>query len=461
MKIRLPVSSKILKIITIVVLIVIVVAILIVFGKRRKQFENVQDIFGGEFELSELPQISEQYKLNSLKEFRSYNPCIFTIDDSTVSEDKKTKFKGKPFMVYRMCNFALCPGVKNTWDSSRRDKTKSFTVIENPDGELFIVTHKRVAKSDCEQGCEDARSFICKDKLYLVCNSPSAENCRREMHIMELDLNEFLLDGSENKTLGQSRQVDTNHHSRRNLRNRSARKHIVSLENRERKYIREVKPLSIKKLKYDVVEKSKDGENSSVSDSDGNKKKRDEKNWMPMVIDDKIYFVYSVNPHVVIEYIHGDNSEKYARCVKVVETMNPNLPMNLRGGSQILKATKWHPKFNTKVKINGENREIGKQSYVGEELYIGVLHTRDSTFEYSTYVYGFETSNPFRVKYITPAFVFGHSGDKSKRIQFASGMTRVYVNEIAYLYITYGENDCTSKLCVIKEEDVMRSLKPC
>jgi len=410
---RIEFNLRTLVLLIIVAVIITVVVLLILLGKRTADNgDNLNDVFGPDVKVTEFEQIPAQYNLTSLQDYRCYNPCVFTVDSSNLNHKVMEEFGNQPFYAFRMCNFALCPGKPNKWDGNARYKTKSFTFIETPNKELFIITHKKIGLSACEQGCQDARTFICKDKLYLVCNAASGENCRREMVIMELDLKEFLIKDHERRTIDD--------HDRRGHRDR-------------RTFVREVRPLKVEKLRIDFDNH------------------RDQKNWMPFVYDDQIHFVYSVNPHVILKYENG-------RCLKVVETTNDKLPNGLRGGSQIIRVTKWNLRFNPRIPLKRGSRFDGPV-YTPEELYLGILHTREGTFQYSTYVYAFEIFYPFRVKYITQPFVFGQEGSRSKRIQFASGLARIIKDGIAYLYITYGENDCTAKLCSMKEEDVLRSLR--
>lgn len=399
--------------ITVIVLLILVVGTLIVFFKlRRDNSANVSDLFGDRFDIKELPQVSDIY---GLQDFRTYNPCLFTVQSGN-SSDKD------PYWAYRMCNFTQCPGNKNTFQDER---TKSRTLIANPGGELFSISHPSVSGSRCAQGCQDARTFTCRDKLYLACNDTSGENCHREMYIMELDLNQF--------------------RSRSDL--------VINNKNRQsRRKPKDVSPLSMERLNA------------------GFENDRDQKNWMPLVIDDQIYFVYSINPHIILRYYPGKHPNKYPgrnripnqeeiiNCEKIAETTNSKLPDGLRGGGQIVRVRKWQRVFDSKLKKGNDIR------YRSEDLYLGVIHTRDSMSEYSTYFYAFETIHPFRVKYITKGFVFGEAGSHSKRIQFASGLAQISQYNTAtgkdenMLYITYGENDCTSKVCILKEEDVLRSL---
>ena len=387
------------KIIAVLIIIIIAIVVLVIFKIYRTQADNLHDVFGTVTYIGELPQLQYRQPLKSYNNwngFRSYNPSLFSLDDRNC------------YYVYRLCNFTLCPGVRNQWRMGHRDKTISHTVIQSPTGSLAIVKHPQLAKlykydgeRNCEQGGEDARPIVVGKKLYLITNATTGDNCRRQMILMQLNL-QHLKDCSRNSDGD----------------------------------LAEIVPDKIWQLHYE------DGEH------------RDQKNWMPFtvgksssnnLIDDDLHFVYSVNPHVILKFdkVSGD-------CHKIASTWNCNLSEDLRGGSQIIRVTKWNPR--------SKNGLTGELRYYPEELYLGVLHKRDSTFEYMTYIYAFEVKYPYRVKYITDGFVFGEYGSHSKRIQFAAGLARIISDDCAYLYITYGENDCMSKVCVLKEEDVLRSL---
>ena len=414
---RLSPNTK--KILVILLIAIIVIALVIFLKAKRDNTSNIYDLFGDNFDITDLPQISEVKGIEGLRDYRTYNPCLFTIQG-----------QDRPHMVYRVCNFSQCPGGKNPWDHNYREKTHTYTFIESPNGDLHQVKHDPISSSKCEQGCEDARSFICGDRLYLVCNRTMGENCRRQMIMMELSLSPF--SSAENKSLTIKASEE-----------QTLKKRAPKIDN--------LRPLSMRKL-------------NAGFDND-----RDQKNWMPLIMDDQIHFIYSINPHVILRY-HGPIQERNSgfdpsdknipdeiNCTIIAETTNPKVPSNLRGGGQIVAVRKWNPIFTTSAHNN--------HRYKPEDLYLGVAHTRDSNEEYSTYFYAFENIYPYRVKYLSTGFVFGERSSHSKRIQFASGLARINHSEAtpdrpagAYLYVTYGEHDCNGKLCVLREEDVLRSL---
>jgi len=372
------------------IIVIITIVVFFIFKERRDHGNGSDELFGEiDMHIEDMLQIQDLYKLTSLEQFRTYNPCLFTVEGFD-----------KPFYVYRMSNFTMCLDRKlMKFNKNRKEDVESHTFICAPNGEIFKISHEDTARPKCVRGCEDSRTITNGNKLYITCNSSSGNKCRREMVVMEFDLEEFTKPVAEF--------------------------HPVFKD--ERRLVREVEPLSMTTLKIDFDNH------------------RDQKNWMPFFIKDEMYFVYSINPHVVLKRVDDT-------CIKVAETEHDNLPNNLRGGSQIIPVTKWHLDKPIDVK------------YDEEKLFLGVIHVREGHHRYVTYLYAFDREPPFTVRYLTEPFVFAEHGSHKKRVQFASGLARVIEKENgkeeAYLYITYGQDDCDSKLCKIKEEVVMKVLIP-
>ena len=107
---------------------------------------------------------------------------------------------------------------------------------------------------------------------------------------------------------------------------------------------------------------------------------RDQKNWMPVILRDSgnlksnrynddlnretIHFVYSINPHIILRY--DDN-----KLTVVAETSNSWLPDNLRGGSQIIWAKKWH-KRSKPITSKSDSQETS--GYWSEDLLLSLIH---------------------------------------------------------------------------------------
>lgn len=148
-----------------------------------------------------------------------------------------------------------------------------------------------------------------------------------------------------------------------------------------------------------------------------------EKNWMPFFDNNDLMFVYSVNPHVILKC-----NITTGACTKVAETENPNVNSKLRGSSQA--------RFYN-------NR------------YVAIAHWRTSSSSYLSQAYTFEAKSPYKITAISPTFVIAVEGRKAKSlIQFVSGF-EIY-NDIAH--ITYGEEDCDSKLFKVEMKALLDSM---
>jgi len=360
-----------LKRIVIIVILLIVLIIIVYLVKRRieRTSTNVHEMFPV-VESIELDQVHHRFDWFSSKSidgqhYRSYNPSLFVHQDSL-------------FIIYRVCNFTACPRNKNY---PKPEATKTFSLIENEAGQLIRIKHPKAAPDGQTQGYEDLRSFVIGDKLYLIGNSASGPNGRRELNIMQLSINSLL----ESMAGGKDK----------------------------------ISVTSIHKLWFKGMAE------------------RDQKNWMPFVHHDQIHLVYSINPHIVLAY-EGDG-----QCKVVADSQHDRIPKSIRGGSQIIRVTKWN-------KLRG-----GQNNWTSEDLYLAFVHSRDRMMEYSTYVYAFETEAPYRVKYLSEGFVFGHN---LKTIQFVAGLVRLKRDGQWYLGVSYGEMDCSANICWFKEESVLAAL---
>lgn len=161
-----------------------------------------------------------------------------------------------------------------------------------------------------------------------------------------------------------------------------------------------------------------------------------QKNWMPFIKGDngveELFMIYQVNPHMVLKCDLTDGS-----CVKVAESVNL-LPRNLRGGTP---AKRW-----------------------GDE-YVTFAHARytvkEKTF-YTTVVYTFEKEYPFRITAISDEFFFNEydTVEQEKIIQFVSGLEiSGDSKEESIFHISYGLQDCESRMISIPEKIIKRLLR--
>jgi len=148
-----------------------------------------------------------------------------------------------------------------------------------------------------------------------------------------------------------------------------------------------------------------------------------EKNWMPFFDHENLMFVYSVNPHVILKC-----NTVTGACTQVAETENPHVNSKLRGSSQA-------------------------RLYDGQ--YVAVAHWRTSNSSYLSQAYTFEAKLPYKITAISPTFVIKAEGTKAQSlIQFVSGF-EIFEDTA---YITYGEEDCDSKLFKVSMSALLDSM---
>lgn len=413
----------------IVIVVIIAVVILVwIFLARRKNGKSIHKVFackGGDVRIKELRQVQHNHKVpgRDMQAFRSFNPCVF-------------ESGGELLYAYRVSNVTMLNGSRDMiWQYFNPEKMYSFLAIQFPSRTIAIDLEdrrnrgrdgRRGEKLKYIAGYEDPRILIDSSpgsfRLYMICNRGSSETGYREMVVVTFDATH-------------------------------RQKSIV--------------PLHF-------------GHGNSST-------KRHEKNWMPFlhVSDpDHLYFVYSVNPHVILKW---NKKDKEGRCQIVAETKN-SLPKGIRGGSQVILV---------------QNCRMGGM----DDLYLAVVHVKTGLNGYGTMFYAFETKEPFAVKYITEEFVFGHGnsrgskgsyydGDDSvvwkergckKKIEFASGLVEVKGKnsddresddrenddrgsddrenddresngDDDWFVVTYGEADYYSKECRIRKANVLLAL---
>lgn len=158
-----------------------------------------------------------------------------------------------------------------------------------------------------------------------------------------------------------------------------------------------------------------------------------EKNWMPFEKDGALHFVYSVNPHIVLRC----NLET-GDCAKIAESYNEKVPKTIRGGGQV-------------------------KYYKGQ--WLGIGHTRQTTNSYVSHFYTFSDDDNFTVTGVTPPFAFDDQEDTIKTlIQFAAGLefredTQDDGSIKTTALVTYGEQDCVSKVCEIPVDEIINRIQ--
>lgn len=150
------------------------------------------------------------------------------------------------------------------------------------------------------------------------------------------------------------------------------------------------------------------------------KLQRIEKNWMSLVHNDDVFFVYSLNPFILLKY---DVYTGYAK--KVFEKRYSDLRTDLRGTS-------------TFVKFGGK--------------YIGISHRKNSSFFYTHQLVILEGEYPFNIQKVSRDFIlyrdeiiFITNKIPFPFIQFISGLEI----DDGKLILTYGCWNKTSKKSII------------
>lgn len=240
--------------------------------------ENTSEALFSDILIRDLPQIhqqrphehSDQFGIPNLIDYRAYNPSV-----------AYSSSHNQLIYAYRVSNYTLCREKSNPVFFHNRSKIKSFIIITTEDGRSFVLKFPtQLAKSNCVQGYEDPRIFIHSNKVYVVANLHTRQNCDNQMFLLSFPLS-YITTGFASLTHTQT-----------------------------------IIPNMILPLETD-----------NPADQ-----QRMQKNWMPFVnrSNGQICFVYSVNPHIILQC-----DEVTGECKTIAKTHNPNLPSGIRGGSQI------------------------------------------------------------------------------------------------------------------------------
>lgn len=283
--------------------------------------------------------------------------------------------QGKLFQIFRLSNFNFCPQSPNL----NFYKLKNEIVIVSPDRNEIQVRYPIQKKCRLRSpNYEDPRAFLFWKELVLLVSNPQTKNCHCQMELLFLPL----------EPLHVSRPFSI--------------------------YPNRILPLSYHDSHLE----------------------RNEKNWMPFVYQNDIYFIYSVNPHTILQCC-----TKTGACIKKFETLNQSIPYGIRGGTapRLLNEDYW---------------------LTFGHFYKNPFHNRKYSMIYSSIGYIFENKPPFRIVAMTDEFflsetkkpnMFGHV------IEFLTGL------EIRdhMVYLSYGVNDCYSKLVSIPIPQLLTYFKPC
>lgn len=147
-----------------------------------------------------------------------------------------------------------------------------------------------------------------------------------------------------------------------------------------------------------------------------------QKNWIPFNYQNRLLFVYSLEPHVILGY------DKSGICSEIAQTSNSLVIKSFRGGSQ---AKRWG------------------------DYYLAFIHKR-YLLRYETLAYMFEAKPPFAIKYLSKPFILRAKENIQRDVQFVSGF-EITQGDIV---VTYGSQDRESKIVVITEKTLRDVMQP-
>ena len=166
--------------------------------------------------------------------------------------------------------------------------------------------------------------------------------------------------------------------------------------------------------------------------------KKTEKNWMPFVYNNELYFEYSIQPHIILKADLDSNGTPTGYCPKVYNTKtNYTKKRDFGGGAP-----------SVKIKINGNY------------YYLGIGHTRGKTSSVTTrknLFYIFRAEPPFDILWIGPEF---NTLDVTRNIDFATGL--IVKNDQQsdkiddyIVIVSYGVEDCCGFINEYKLNDII------
>jgi predicted GH43/DUF377 family glycosyl hydrolase len=162
-----------------------------------------------------------------------------------------------------------------------------------------------------------------------------------------------------------------------------------------------------------------------------------EKNWSPFIYENSIYLSYGLVPHKIMQVLDPKQNN-------IKHLIFPN---NLR-----------YSRFFWNF---GEPRG-GSAAKLVDGQYLAFFHSCFGKSKNKKYyvmgAYTFEATPPFKITKISKfPIIFGDA--KKTRIYFPTGFVIKKENDKELIYLSYGENDKTSKIAIIDKEKLFESLK--
>jgi hypothetical protein len=154
---------------------------------------------------------------------------------------------------------------------------------------------------------------------------------------------------------------------------------------------------------------------------------RRQKNWAPFLHDDRLMFVYSVQPHQVL------NCDELSGLCEIAHTVHTDLPIqDLRGGTNL-------------QLVNG--------------TYVGFLHTT-KPLQYDTYLYAFSASPPFQpVSFLDQQIFWARDWPiELPYVEFSTGFAILDRPEGTYWIVSFGQNDSRPLIAIMSASQGLEML---
>lgn len=277
-------------------------------------------------------------------------------------------WKDEMYIAYRHSPYTFCKHLLHSGQIINNSQNiRNSLFIQKPNKSMVNVRYiKSNNYNNCAEQYEDPRSIIYANKLILVVNDPQQMKCKNKMALL-----------------------------------------ILSLQSLEQN-ISYIIPETVIPLLYPSS--------------------RIEKNWMPFVYQNELYFIYQINPHIILKCDINTGI-----CTKVAETTNNLMTKGLRGGTPAKR--------------------------LNDDYYITFGHVKKRIFGmkqiYTTIGYLFKAKPPFSIVQASREFLMDDDFETYRFkniIQFTSGLEILHKN----IYLTYGHNDCISKMLVIPVANIFK-----
>jgi hypothetical protein len=394
-----------------------------VIHKPNKYFKEYTFIEADEevhtLDIIEHRKLFQVEKVTGSENFKTFNPSIFYIN-------------GHEFQILKYSNFNLCNGILK-----RRYTYKMGTYIYNKTFGLKLI---RLPVLKCGRGqlsnvigFEDLRFIgILGQDIYIIGNALTGYSCQNEMYLIKIKTNKLFemntrsfgsrsrssrsrsrSSRSRSRSLSSSRSRSSRSRSRSSRsrsRSRSSSSRSRSSSSKKDHKISFIYPSFIKKLYRPQNIEPKD--------------RLTEKNWMGFFKDNTLYFIYSINPYIILRYSFKDN-----KCIEVYNKTIPSIKLD-------------YFRCNTSI--------VKWSNYL-----LGALHTKyyelgSDGFKHAVYNnYFVLLSDKFPFKIITISRAFKFKSVSYTNFVYISNLYSLKNNDVI---VCFGIDDCSPEYVKISSE---------